>query len=575
MLSQYIINCLQSLNYNVEDERQAAVQYLRAAGENAEKDEDKRVFYTLSGVLSMAYNEQEGEYLPLLVMSDGRRSFAMEDLENSDIEILKEALPHIGLSWIKAQISHVLWIKTDEYTYAQTAVAENLVLFNEAFDPENWVPCYHIINRTFQIAQNCKKKEFADIIQEVDAKIKEMDGTDKGFLSLKLMNLIYKLVKAEKLEHYFELTKKIFDQARKSVTTEPIAKYCVDIQCKLLERLKRKNEIYTLKLELAEYYETVAEEEKSQPFRAIQMLQKAYNLCDKSDSERINNLRRKLEIYQKAALSTMVPIPFKYDIAPVRDQVSNLFSGLSRPEMIIEFGRIARVYDMGDVRQEVLENHKEYLLQSFFSKTVMDKDGRIVKILPPLDLYEPEKDAELFRKHMIACVTEHRNFSESILVQIAYSYIRGQGDIEKKDLDFLVDHNAIIPEDRKDIMKLGLNLGLNGEVYAAMHILLPQTENIIRELAKICGDRVTYWKEDGTEEFKPLSKLLNGTQIRESYDENFLFTLETLLDDRGGPNLRNENAHGLLSPEKGTSGVALCFLSLLIRFLSLYIPKKL
>ena len=77
-------------------------------------------------------------------------------------------------------------------------------------------------------------------------------------------------------------------------------------------------------------------------------------------------------------------------------------------------------------------------------------------------------------------------------------------------------------------------------------------------------------KEDGTEEFKPLSHLLNAENLRESYDENVLFTLETLLDERGGPNLRNENAHGILSPAKGSSGAALCFLSLLIRFLSLY-----
>ena len=106
--------------------------------------------------------------------------------------------------------------------------------------------------------------------------------------------------------------------------------------------------------------------------------------------------------------------------------------------------------------------------------------------------------------------------------------------------------------------------------YAAMHILLPQTENIIRNLAKMCGDPITYLKEDGTEEFKPLSQLLNAENLRESYDENVLFTLETLLDERGGPNLRNENAHGILSPAKGSSGAALCFLSLLIRFLSLY-----
>ena len=176
----------------------------------------------------------------------------------------------------------------------------------------------------------------------------------------------------------------------------------------------------------------------------------------------------------------------------------------------------------------------------------------------------------MFHEHMVAYVTDCRNLGESISLRIAYSYIQKQGGIETGDLDFLIDNNAIIPDDRKEIIKLGLSMGLNNEVYAAMHILLPQTENIIRNLAKMCGDPITYLKEDGTEEFKPLSQLLNAENLRESYDENVLFTLETLLDERGGPNLRNENAHGILSPAKGSSGAALCFLSLLIRFLSLY-----
>lgn len=42
------------------------------------------------------------------------------------------------------------------------------------------------------------------------------------------------------------------------------------------------------------------------------------------------------------------------------------------------------------------------------------------------------------------------------------------------------------------------------------------------------------------------------------------------MDERAGANLRNLNAHGLMGPSTGNSGVALCFLSLMIKFLSLY-----
>lgn len=301
------------------------------------------------------------------------------------------------------------------------------------------------------------------------------------------------------------------------------------------------------------------------------MLLCAYSLYDRRlDREKRLDIHKRIEELQHARLYTMSSIPIKYDLTPIHSQLDSLFHGLSRQEMIVEYGRIALIYDIADVRRGVLEDQRKNVFLNLLSKRIMDEEGRVIKIIPPLDFHEPEKEPNLLHEHMVAYVTDRRNLGESISLGIAYSYIQRQGGVENGDLDFLIDDNAIIPDDRKDIVKLGLSMGLNNELYAAMHILLPQTENIIRNLAKMCGDTITYLKEDGTEEFKPLSQLLNAENLRESYDENVLFTLETLLDERGGPNLRNENAHGILSPAKGSSGAALCFLSLLIRFLSLY-----
>ena len=42
------------------------------------------------------------------------------------------------------------------------------------------------------------------------------------------------------------------------------------------------------------------------------------------------------------------------------------------------------------------------------------------------------------------------------------------------------------------------------------------------------------------------------------------------MDEPIGENLRNLNAHGVLEPQKGNSEVALCFLCLLIKLLSMY-----
>ena len=98
----------------------------------------------------------------------------------------------------------------------------------------------------------------------------------------------------------------------------------------------------------------------------------------------------------------------------------------------------------------------------------------------------------------------------------------------------------------------------------------PQTENIIRYLVRLCGDTITFLKEDGSEEFKPLSQLLASEKLKESYDESFIFTFKSLLTEPIGANLRNLNAHGLLDSIAGNSTVSLYFLCLLIKFLSMY-----
>lgn len=87
--------------------------------------------------------------------------------------------------------------------------------------------------------------------------------------------------------------------------------------------------------------------------------------------------------------------------------------------------------------------------------------------------------------------------------------------------------------------------------WLTLHILLPQMEHIIRQLVEVCGDTVTYLKEDGTEEYKSLSQLFKSQKLLECYDGYILFTLYSIMDDPCGKNLRNLNAHGLLEPRNG------------------------
>ena len=498
----------------------------------------------------------------------------MEDLDERGTAIIEEALPLFEPFWIRAQLADILWLKTGDHRYAQTAAFANLSLFEASYDPEDWISCFQAAQRAFRIAIKLGRNHavFLAALVKIDEVLRKVDGTDPLFLSLNLIKMVAPYAGKEQLQHYLSLSQKLFTQAKAGgEASELVIQAAYRVYADLLHRTNKDNKVRALNLELAEHYEALADDLTERPIHAELMLQKAYNLYDKKrDRERCLQLRGKLKHTQQERLKSMASIPFEFDAAPIQKNIETLFHGLSRQEAILAFGECAMLYKVEEVRQGVLTDHQKNVFSSLFSKRFIDEEGRLVKILSPLDLRDPQEDASLLREHMVHYVSERRSLGETICLQLAYHKVRERGAVAPDDLSFLIDRNALIPEERRAIIRTGLQLGLNGELYASLHILLPQTENLLRELVKLCGDMPTYLKEDGTEDIKPLSQLFDSQKLREAYDEDLLFTWKTLLDERGGPNLRNEIAHGVLSPRRGRGGAALCFLSLLIRFLSLY-----
>ena len=193
------------------------------------------------------------------------------------------------------------------------------------------------------------------------------------------------------------------------------------------------------------------------------------------------------------------------------------------------------------------------------------------KAIAPIDKAEASKVLSQY----LADIVQKGLDSSLTLLRIAFQHVRQMGTISEEDLDFLVLNNAIIPSTRTEILREGLCLALNGKLYTAMHILLPQTEHIFRNLVKMCGDTVTFLNSDGSEEYKPLSVLFKSEKLLNFYNGDIIFTFQSIMDDRAGENLRNLNGHGIIDPETGSEITFLHFLSLLIKLLSLYSFKLL
>lgn len=573
--SQYVLEVIASIDYVTKDHDTNSISLVREASEKAPSAAESHMLDVIAGASTMCYKAKERAFGPLIVWHDGSRSFAPEDIKGNDLDILRGVIQITGSSYLRTKFSHIVWLLTKDNRYGETAVAGYLDEFQEQFNPKNWVGCYEQIRSAYHIASvmGNKSDSFKQTRMAINQKLTQMNGSDPLFLSLKLLGLIVKEAPKEDLAKYDSiiciLADRNFDSANLNAN---LADTTFSVLEKLYGRMKKEKDLKTFKSKYAGYYESQAKSLalKNDYFRGVIMLKKACTLYAGVNQEKLLELRLLLEDWQKIALQEMHVHKFEIDFKPTYDAVEQMFEGLSLTEAIVQFGRVVKIYHVDDVKKKLCENREQYIFTSMFGGSLLNEQGQSVQELPPIREVTDSGDSDLMKKHMVRYVAEQRRLLDAVPVKIAYQFLNKYGPITEDDLNFLVLDNAIVPESRAEIIKQGLCMGLNGKLYAAMHILQPQTENIFRNLVKMCGDTVTFLKEDGSEEYKPLSSLFKSEKLRECYDENIIFTFQSIMDEPAGENLRNLNGHGLLEPNVGNSITSLYFLSLFVFLLSLY-----
>ena len=577
--SQYVLDVIASIDYVTKEHDTHSLSLLHEKSETAPNATDSHILDIIAGAFTMRYKEKERTFGPLIIWHDGNRSFALEDFNENDLDILRGVIQITGSDYLRTKFSHVVWLLTKNNLYGEKAVTGYIHGFQEQFDTEHWVDCYEQIRSAYHISSvmGNKSKSIKQTRMAINQKLLQINGEDPLFLSLKLLQLIIKDAPKEDLAKYDAI---IYILANRNLnySTNPnatLADTTFSVLEKVYGRMKKDNDLKTFKAMYAGYYETQANSsaQENDYIRAVFMLKKACTLYAGINQEKLLDLRLLLEDWQKIALKELHVHKFEFDVSPIYNAVEQMFEELSLTEAIVQFGRVAKIYHVDNVKKKLLEDQEQNVFTSLFSSSLLNAQGQSVQELPPIRDTTDSDNSDSMKKHMVRYVAEQRRLCDTIPVRIAYQFLNKYDSITEDDLDFLVFDNAIVPEGREEIIKQGLCMGLNGKLYAAMHILQPQTEHIFRNLVKMCGDTVTFLKEDGSEEYKPLSSLFKSEKLQECYDENIIFTFQSIMDEPTGENLRNLTGHGLLDPDVGNSTTALYFLSLLVFLLSLYSAK--
>ena len=126
-----------------------------------------------------------------------------------------------------------------------------------------------------------------------------------------------------------------------------------------------------------------------------------------------------------------------------------------------------------------------------------------------------------------------------------------------------LQRSPFIDEDAIEILEVGLERYLSGDYVSAMHVLIPQLEDVLRRTLRLLGGSTTSVQGDVTREID-LGQVLDAPEMERLLGEDTIFYLRYLLVEQLGMNLRNRVAHGLIrKSECDRPTLALVVMSLL------------
>jgi len=282
-----------------------------------------------------------------------------------------------------------------------------------------------------------------------------------------------------------------------------------------------------------------------QTYRTIPKVERAaYKVND-----RIAELRNKLDDAGNKSLDEMGVINSPgVDISQMIKGACESVQGKSVIEALRGFANIYRGIDAKGLRESALERMQKNPFQALFPATMMSEDGRVIAKRPGMSLNGSmtNEDEIAIRVEMI------RDYGIEIGLVVQGSIVPALDAILlehrlcERDFVSLASESPIVPKGRERLFGKALFAGYERDFGTALHLLIPQIENIVRIQIKQAGGKTTTLDSNGIQNENGLSTLMNLPEAENIFGENLGFEINTLLCDSFGPNFRNELAHGLL-----------------------------
>jgi tetratricopeptide (TPR) repeat protein len=498
----------------------------------------------------------------------GRRSTLPEDFTEDELAFFDEIISDINEPWLKSRLADILWLlkKPRNIEYAKLAIASYISL---PIDGVTWV-C-DVNNCWERAARICIQIKWLEKLKEIKASLFAAFcleyPTDK-FMTLWIAELLDKIKIDNDFISQISLSlQKTATNLQKQSDFHSAIQYFELASKKYKQYSDNKGWLESL-IGIAECYQLEADsrsgnsniiansfyENAIQAYRRIPTKHRnTYGI-----EEKIRALRQKITVTGQASLSEMGMVRTPgIDISDmVKQSIEHVADKQSPEEALMYFTALFNGANYKRLEESAKKTIQGSFFSSFFGSIQMSSDGRVVAKTPAMNLNADEDNP-------VNQAALHRQIQQQFSIEVQL-VVEGQILPALRQLlmehrftkDFMVaicNHSPIVPQNRDELLGYALWLGFEYEFGAAIYLLCPQVEHIIRTQLKDAGAHTSNLDKEGIENENGLSTLMDLPEAHKLFGDDLTFELKSVFTDSLGFNLRNEVAHGLLDDDTSSS----------------------
>jgi uncharacterized protein DUF4209 len=527
-----------------------------------------KVLWLLAEACSMMLTPSSTQepYRPYIVI-DGKRSVIPDDLTESDISFFALIVDVADYPFLKARLADLVWLRQQprDVQFALAAIdAYRLVPLDTETFLHGGRECWERALRLTLLLGDGAGERLNDMVKSILEAFKSASVDDR-YLALWLSELLddnrLGRSQARLIAEHLEALARGFDTAgdlhrtrdylnaaanwfktasEDAKSAEMTAAVAESWAREAVARISSDDPSHMV---AASFYENAI-----QTYRTIPRSERAAHNVD----ERIAELRNHLNAAGEKSLDELSTYQSPgIDISEIIHNARQAVRGKDAVEALRAFANVYHEVDADDLRSKAIVNIQKHPLQHLFDATMYSRDGRVIAKRPSMNMVSPSTDGD--ETVIISEMLRTYSILVGIVVQgnilPAHDVLLQEHRFREGDFIAMASQSPIVPKDRAQLFGKALFSGYDQDYVAAIHLLTPQIENMVRVHLKISRITTTNLDKNGIENENGLSALMESPESDNVFGKNLAFEIRALFCDAMGPNLRNALAHGLLSAD--------------------------